>query len=478
MDVRDEALAQGQALLGLPDSGLFRDLDAALGAAQADVAIINTPSEWHYRQCAACIDAGLDVLVAKPITNDFAEAVRLVERAERAGRSLSVGQQVRYNRHYRAVRRFLAGGRLGTPESVTLLNSKPRHRALNLTTLAQPALYEMSCHHFDTLMALFPDHVPETIVCDGFRPSWSVYAGPCMVNALIRCSAGLHVLYHGGFSSQSDHYELRIEGTKGVLRCRGTHMSVDDVEYEFRAARAEAAAARHRRRPGTRRSVADVLRRLARLPGGRPGAVVQRPQQPQGVRPVERRHRLHRQRPACRRGGGRALRRRVPAHGGVVRVVAGRATARLKPAKGGPADVQRTSAARPGAPHPAGAVVPQPDRSGRAAPADAAQRPARNVPGGRSPGDRRRHRRADLVPVLAGTVGGVRVRVVAARRGHQLLQLRVPRARPRHRVPYQAAQTVCFCTSTACWRGSTSTTTRSATPTITAIPCIPTETGS
>lgn len=233
VDVRDEALAQGQELLGLPDSGLFRDLDAALGAAQADVAIINTPSEWHYRQCAACIDAGLDVLVAKPITNDFAEAVRLVERAERAGRSLSVGQQVRYNRHYRAVRRFLAGGRLGAPESVTLLNSKPRHRALNLTTLAQPALYEMSCHHFDTLMALFPDHVPETIVCDGFRPSWSVYAGPCMVNALIRCSAGLHVLYHGGFSSQSDHYELRIEGTKGVLRCRGTHMSVDDVEYEF-----------------------------------------------------------------------------------------------------------------------------------------------------------------------------------------------------------------------------------------------------
>lgn len=233
VDVRDEALAQGQELLGLPDSALYRDLDAALGAAAVDAAIINTPSEWHYPQSAACIDAGLDVLVAKPITNDFADAVRLVERAERAGRSLAVGQQVRYNRHYRTVRRLLAGGSLGSPESVTFLNSKPRHRALNLTALPQPALYEMSCHHFDTLMALFPDHVPETIVCDGFRPSWSVYAGPCMVNALIGCSAGLHVLYHGGFSSQSDHYELRIEGTKGVLRCRGIHMSNDDVEYEF-----------------------------------------------------------------------------------------------------------------------------------------------------------------------------------------------------------------------------------------------------
>ena len=235
VDVRDQALAQGQELLGLPDSALFRDLDAALGATEADVAIINTPSEWHYRQCLSCIDAGLDVLVAKPITNDFTDAVQLVEHAERAGRSLSVGQQVRYNRHYQAVRRFLAAGELGTPESVTFLNSKPRHQALNLSTLSQPALYEMSCHHFDTLMAIFPDNVPETIACDGFRPSWSVYAGPCMVNALIRCSGGLHVLYHGGFSSQSDHYELRIEGTRGVLRCRGIHMSIDEMEYEFAA---------------------------------------------------------------------------------------------------------------------------------------------------------------------------------------------------------------------------------------------------
>ena len=58
------------------------------------------------------------------------------------------------------------------------------------------------------------------------------------MNALIECAGGMHVLYHGGFSSQSDHYELRIEGTRGVLRCRGIHMSNDHMEYEF-AARGE-----------------------------------------------------------------------------------------------------------------------------------------------------------------------------------------------------------------------------------------------
>jgi len=235
VDVSQDALELGRRLLGVPDGALFTDLEAALAALDADTALIHTPSEWHYEQCRDSLAAGLDVLVAKPISNSFADAARLVELADAAGRSLAVGQQVRYNRHYRAVQKFVACGELGTPESVTLLNSKPRHRALNLTDLDQPALYEMACHHFDSLMAILPAAVPMRICCDGFRPSWSVYAGPCMVNALIECAGGLHVLYHGGFSSQSDHYELRIEGTRGVLRCRGIHMSNDYMEYEFAA---------------------------------------------------------------------------------------------------------------------------------------------------------------------------------------------------------------------------------------------------
>ena len=233
VDVRDEALAEAGRTLGLPSDALFHDLETALERADADVAIVNTPSELHFAQSRAALEAGLHVLVAKPVTNDFDQAVALVALAERVGRMLAVGQQMRYRRHYRAVAAFVAGGRLGSVEAVNLLNTKPRHEALNLATMDQPALYEMSCHHFDCLMALFPDRVPEQIACDGFQPSWSVYAGPCMVNALIRFGGGLHVLYQGGFSSQADNYELRLEGSRGALRCRGIHMSNDAMTYEL-----------------------------------------------------------------------------------------------------------------------------------------------------------------------------------------------------------------------------------------------------
>jgi predicted dehydrogenase len=229
-DPRADALARATALFRAP---AFPDLAHALRAIDADIAVISTPSEQHYAQSAAALRRGLHVLVAKPITNSLPQARKLVALAADARRKLAVGQQIRFNRHYKAVAAFIAAGKLGRVEMVHFLNSKPRHRALNLATLDQPAFYEMACHHFDSLLALLPRAVPESIVADGFRPSWSVYAGPCMVNALLRFKGGIHVLYHGGFSSQADCYELRLEGTRGALRCRGIHMSVDEMRYEF-----------------------------------------------------------------------------------------------------------------------------------------------------------------------------------------------------------------------------------------------------
>jgi predicted dehydrogenase len=211
----------------------FPHLDAALAATDADVAVISTPSEQHYEQSAAALRHGLHVLVAKPVTHSVTEAKKLVALAARRRRKLAVGQQLRFNRHYKAVARLIQSGKLGKIEVVHFLNSKPRHEALNLAQMDQPAFYEMACHHFDSLLALLPKAAPESIVADGYCPSWSVYSGPCMVNALIRLKGNIHVLYHGGFSSQADCYELRLEGTLGALRCRGIHMSVDEMHYEF-----------------------------------------------------------------------------------------------------------------------------------------------------------------------------------------------------------------------------------------------------
>ena len=233
VDPREEARLAAGRDLGLPPEALFPNLAAAIASVPADAAIINTPSEYHYDLTVLALEAGLHALVAKPVTNDFAQAVALADLADARGVTLAVGQQMRYRNHYEQVARFVREGRLGVPQWINFINTKPRPKALNLATMTQPALYETSCHHFDCLMAIVPDNAPEWISCDGFLPAWSPYAGPCMVNAAIRFDGNLHVLYQGGFSSLADSYELRIEGTGGALRCRGVHMSKDAMTYEF-----------------------------------------------------------------------------------------------------------------------------------------------------------------------------------------------------------------------------------------------------
>jgi predicted dehydrogenase len=232
VDVSDAGLAAGREVAGLPEAALFKDLGTALSALEPDAVLINTPSELHFAQAKQCLEAGCHPLVAKPVTNDFDQAVELVELAAAKGLKLCIGQQIRYNRHYTALADYVKSGALGSVEAAWFMNSKPRPNVANLGKMLQPTLYENACHHFDAFLSVFAGREPEWISCDGFVPSWSKYAGPCMVNALIKFSGNLHLSYHGGFSSQAPMYEFRLEGSDGALKCRGIHMSNDTMDYE------------------------------------------------------------------------------------------------------------------------------------------------------------------------------------------------------------------------------------------------------
>jgi len=236
VDVSEAGLAAGREVAGLQETALFTELGAALAALGPDAVLINTPSELHFAQAKQCLEAGCHPLVAKPVTNDFDQAVSLVDLAADKGLRLCVAQQIRYNRHYTALAEYVKSGALGSVEAAWFMNSKPRPNVANLGKMLQPTLYENACHHFDAFLSVFAGREPEWISCDGFVPSWSKYAGPCMVNALIRFSGNLHLAYHGGFSSQAPMYEFRLEGSDGALKCRGIHMSNDTMDYEVASA--------------------------------------------------------------------------------------------------------------------------------------------------------------------------------------------------------------------------------------------------
>lgn len=94
--------------------------------AEADAAVVAVPTVSHFELCAAALEAGLDVLLEKPIAATLGEADRLVALAHGRGRVLQVGHQEWFNAAMRVVReritapRFAEVHRLGPfPERST-----------------------------------------------------------------------------------------------------------------------------------------------------------------------------------------------------------------------------------------------------------------------------------------------------------------------------------------------------------------------
>ncbi len=73
----------------------FQDVRRLAGIAEA--AVVAVPTTFHAEVGGALLDAGLDVLIEKPIAADLASARRLVDTAARAGRVLAVGHLERFN---------------------------------------------------------------------------------------------------------------------------------------------------------------------------------------------------------------------------------------------------------------------------------------------------------------------------------------------------------------------------------------------
>jgi predicted dehydrogenase len=78
-----------------------------------DAVAIMTPNDTHFAYAAAALDAGLDVVCDKPVTNDFAEACDLVARSRRQGRIFAIAHAYSAYPMTRYARMLVHDGTLG-----------------------------------------------------------------------------------------------------------------------------------------------------------------------------------------------------------------------------------------------------------------------------------------------------------------------------------------------------------------------------
>lgn len=87
--------AEAAAQYGIP---VFASVDELLTAdLKLDAACVAVPTVHHHDVAAALLEAGLDILVEKPLAATLAEADDLIARAERRGRIVQPGHLERFN---------------------------------------------------------------------------------------------------------------------------------------------------------------------------------------------------------------------------------------------------------------------------------------------------------------------------------------------------------------------------------------------
>lgn len=146
-DPRPEAARTAADELGARTFERFEELADGI-----DAAVVAAPTSEHARLAAELLSRSVHVLVEKPIASSLAEADRMIEAAERAGRVLAVGH-VEF--HNPAVAVLLeAGGAPGFVEVQRLGVFSPR-------SLDVDVVLDLMIHDLQILQALDPSPVVE-----------------------------------------------------------------------------------------------------------------------------------------------------------------------------------------------------------------------------------------------------------------------------------------------------------------------------
>ena len=209
--------------LGAPPPPNEPDLPTLLDkyGAELDAAFIITPHNLHHDQTKMCMEAGLDVLLEKPMVMNAREALSLIETRDRTGRRLVVAFQGGLSPQVRHAADLIASGQLGELRTVTGMVWQSWMELAKGTWRQVPEisgggfLFDSGAHMLNTVC---------TLVGEDFTTvaAWTDNRGmPVDIDGAVmgRLESGaLATLNFCGESISGLHNEIYVNLTDGVIR--------------------------------------------------------------------------------------------------------------------------------------------------------------------------------------------------------------------------------------------------------------------
>lgn len=220
VDPSAEALENAGQITGVPAELRFTNLEDALKSVKADGLLNVTPAPFHLTTTLQAIDAGLHVLIEKPMAESMEAAQAMVRDAKECERVLMVTQQYRYQDQPRKLRQMIAEGAVGAIDHVIVEFQIQGVLSGWRQVMRHPFLMDMAIHHFD-LMRYLLGREAKTVQAHTWNPKVSNTRGDMNACVWLEFEDGPRVNYTGCFASPGQdtgwNGRWNITGTRGSL---------------------------------------------------------------------------------------------------------------------------------------------------------------------------------------------------------------------------------------------------------------------
>lgn len=198
----------------------YTDVDKFINETGVEAITVATPTIYHKEPVIKALEAGIDVLVEKPIADTYENGMALIKAAEKNGRILSVGMIERHNPIVNFTKEILEKNAIGRPVNIAtrrVSNYPARIKDVGVIT-------DLGVHDIDVIRYLAESEVKSVYALGG-----NVKAGDLIDHAtvLLEFKNGIEGIMEVSWLTPMKLRQVNITGIDGVAE-------VDYVDQELK----------------------------------------------------------------------------------------------------------------------------------------------------------------------------------------------------------------------------------------------------
>ena len=203
-----------------PGINLHDSAESLADDPDVDVAIVATPPSVHADLARKLLQAGVHVVLEKPMCLTVADADGLLALAEQQDRVLTVHQSRRWDRDFLSLRRVVERGDLGEVFNLETFVGTYEHpcRAWHSDReISGGAVYDWGSHHVDWIVQLYGS-APANVVTSAHTRRWHDSTNVDQLHVWMRWDDGREATFRQSDLAAHRRPKFYVQGTEGTLQ--------------------------------------------------------------------------------------------------------------------------------------------------------------------------------------------------------------------------------------------------------------------